>query len=188
MKHTSIFLYYIATTLVFASPTTRSFHTDPVYPNTYQVPTTHSLSTNLSQPLPTMYFSVLLLALIPTISASVLGNAIIVNSSPNTIYAWSVGGAISDRQTIEPGLFSTPRCYTSLGFVSTLLVLNPPSNIPRRLLPRAPPHGPPLRRHRAQTHHHAQRALRRVPPANLQLQRRQGDVVVWFEQCVWRTV
>jgi hypothetical protein len=42
-----------------------------------------------------------LLASIPTISA--LGNSIILNSSPKTIYAWSVGGHISERQIIVPG-------------------------------------------------------------------------------------
>jgi hypothetical protein len=132
------------------------------------------------QPPPIMYFPAsLLLAIIPAITASILGNAIIVNSSPDTIYAWSVGGSISDRQTILPGLLPPLVVLTHL--YSTLLVLPNLIYVPRRLLRRAPPHRPPLRRHRAQTHNHTRRPLRRLPAANLQLQRRRCEVVVWFE-------
>jgi hypothetical protein len=42
------------------------------------------------------------LALFP-VTISALGNAVILNSSPHTIYAWSVGSAISARQIIVPG-------------------------------------------------------------------------------------
>ncbi|KAF2027329.1 hypothetical protein EK21DRAFT_91623 [Setomelanomma holmii] len=38
-----------------------------------------------------------------TTSASAVGNALVLNSSNSTIYAWSVGSDVSPRQTIGPG-------------------------------------------------------------------------------------
>jgi hypothetical protein len=43
----------------------------------------------------------LLLAFATSISA--YGSAVVLNNSTNTIYAWSVGGAVGDRQTIVSG-------------------------------------------------------------------------------------
>jgi hypothetical protein len=36
-------------------------------------------------------------------SVSAFGSAIVLNNSTSTIYAWSVGGSIGDRQTIVSG-------------------------------------------------------------------------------------
>jgi hypothetical protein len=41
-------------------------------------------------------------------SVSALGNAIILNNSTQTIYAWSVGASIGPRQTIVSGIFPRP--------------------------------------------------------------------------------
>lgn len=41
-----------------------------------------------------------------TTSVSAVGNALVLNNSTSTIYAWSVGSAVGLRQTIIPGISS----------------------------------------------------------------------------------
>jgi hypothetical protein len=102
---------------VFTSPTTFSFQRPRLYSNnplfrhrySYKYSYTHtytsshtSLHSHLATYPSTMKFLSAYLALFP-VTISALGNAVILNSSPHTIYAWSVGSAISARQIIVPG-------------------------------------------------------------------------------------
>lgn len=41
-----------------------------------------------------------------TTSVSTLGSAIVLNNSTSTMYAWSVGGSIGDRQTVVSGSYA----------------------------------------------------------------------------------
>jgi hypothetical protein len=117
----------------------------------------------------TMKFLFAYIALFFPVTILALGNAVILNSSPHTIYAWSVGAAISARQIIVPGT-SLPPYPSYITFHS-----NKPN---RRPLPRAPAQRPTLGRHRAQTHNHTRRFARRESAADLRVQcrRRQGVV------------
>jgi hypothetical protein len=55
-----------------------------------------------------MKFLFAYIALFFPVTILALGNAVILNSSPHTIYAWSVGAAISARQVIVPGTSLPP--------------------------------------------------------------------------------
>ena len=55
-----------------------------------------------------------LLALASAVSA--VGNAVVENKSTSKFYLWSVGGAVGDRQTVEPGMYQPPM-HKSLGFL-----------------------------------------------------------------------
>ena len=45
-------------------------------------------------------------------SAAAIGKAVVKNNSQGTIYVWSVGAEISEKQTVEAGTGSLPKFST----------------------------------------------------------------------------
>jgi hypothetical protein len=93
-----------------------------IYTHTYTSLTSISLQSHLTSTTypSTMKFLFAYIALFFPVTILALGNAVILNSSPHTIYAWSVGAAISARQIIVPG---TSLLHTPL--ISPFILTNP---------------------------------------------------------------